>query len=444
GETNLSIIALAVVLLTGLVMLLWPRKYLTGLFLTVGLLMPLGQQIVIAGLHFTMLRILLLFSWIRILIIFLSGGRDTLRFHSTRIDKAIVLWILSSVITFTLLWGETGAFVDRMGLVYNALGAYFLMRMLCRTEQDVDAAVKVLAGICAILALCMLNEQLTGRNLFSVFGGVPEFAYLREGKLRSQGPFAHPILSGTFGATLFALFAGLWWQGKSKAVATVGMLSSMTVAVTSMSSTPLLALGGGVCALALWPLRNRMRLIRWATALCLVGLHLVMKAPVWALIARVDVIGGSSGDHRYQLVNQFINHFDQWWLLGTKLVAHWGFEMADLSNQYVELGVTGGLATLVCFIGILVCGFSQLGKARKASEGNDAKQRFYWVLGAALFSNTVAFFGISYFDQIIVAWYTLLAFIACSTAEVLSHSAEKVLDEPMIGAPVSAFASKAL
>jgi hypothetical protein len=169
-----------------------------------------------------------------------------------------------------------------------------------------------------------------------------------------------------------------------------------------------------------------------------------MKAPVWALIARVDVIGGSSGDHRYQLVNQFINHFDQWWLLGTKLVAHWGFEMADLSNQYVELGVTGGLATLVCFIGILVCGFSQLGKARKASEGNDAKQRFYWVLGAALFSNTVAFFGISYFDQIIVAWYTLLAFIACSTAEVLSHSAEKVLDEPMIGAPVSAFASKAL
>jgi len=117
GETNLSIIALAVVLLTGLVMLLWPRKYLTGLFLTVGLLMPLGQQIVIAGLHFTMFRILLLFSWIRILIIFLSGGRDTLRFHSTRIDKAIVLSILSSVITFTLLWGETVAFVDRMGLV---------------------------------------------------------------------------------------------------------------------------------------------------------------------------------------------------------------------------------------------------------------------------------------------------------------------------------------
>jgi hypothetical protein len=39
-------------------------------------------------------------------------------------------------------------------------------------------------------------------------------------------------------------------------------------------------------------------------------------------------------------------------------------------------------------------------------------------LGASLFANVVAFFGISYFDQTIVAWYALLAMIYAATISV--------------------------
>jgi hypothetical protein len=342
------------------------------------------------------------------------------------IDKALVLYVFSGLLTFTLLWRESAAFVDRLGFLYNAFGIYFLLRLLYRDEEDIDRTIKVFALICAVLAVCMVTEQFTGRNLFSVFGGVPEFTFVREGKLRSQGPFAHPILAGTFGATLLPLFLGLWWQNKkARAAAVLGIISATVITITSASSTPLMGYFAGILALCFWPLRRHMRLLRWGVVICLVGLHMVMKAPVWALIGRVDLVGGSSGDHRYELVNQFIMHFGDWWLLGVKEAGKWGFDMSDLSNQFVETGVTGGLLTLVLFVAIIVYCFKRLGDALAASQDNPRAERRLWALGAALFANVAAFFGISYFDQTMVSWYTLVAMIvAATTAGLQSHSAD--------------------
>ena len=49
-----------------------------------------------------------------------------------------------------------------------------------------------------------------------------------------------------------------------------------------------------------------------------------MKAPVWALIARVDLTGSSSSYQRYQLVDMTIRHFGAWWLIGTPDYVNWG------------------------------------------------------------------------------------------------------------------------
>ena len=66
----------------------------------------------------------------------------------------------------------------------------------------------------------------------------------------------------------------------------------------------------------MWPVRHRMKIFRWGVTICLIGLQLVMKAPVWALIQRINLVGGNSGYHRYELVNQAILHFREWWLVG--------------------------------------------------------------------------------------------------------------------------------
>jgi hypothetical protein len=186
--------------------------------------------------------------------------------------------------------------------------------------------------------------------------------------------------------------------------------------VTSHSSTPTLAYGAGLLAICAWPLRRHMRLVRWGFVLTLISLHLVMKAPVWFLIARVDIVGGSSGYHRAMLVNDFILHFRDWWLMGTTENARWGNTMWDLCNQFVAEGQVGGVATLACFVAMIYICFSRIGTARQAVEGDPNKEWYFWILGATLVSHIVAFFGISYFDQTRVSWFALLVIIVTATA----------------------------
>src|SRR6202030_2617548 len=105
----------------------------------------------------------------------------------------------------------------------------------------------------------------TGRNAFSVFGAAPANTAERDGKLRCQGAFRHPILAGTYAATLFPLFVGLWFQkGRNKIAAIVGGCCAVVATIAASSSGSVLALGCSVVGLALWCFRFKMRLFRWS------------------------------------------------------------------------------------------------------------------------------------------------------------------------------------
>jgi len=150
----------------------------------------------------------------------------------------------------------------------------------------------------------------------------------------------------------------------------------------------------------------------------LVVLHLVMKAPVWALIGRVDLVGGSSGFHRYELVNQFILRFFEWCLIGTRYTGDWGYLMGDTANEYVSEGTQGGLITLVLFISLLVMGFKLVGRVRKMRGVPQTHQKLLWALGSTLIACAVSFIGITFFDQSQVIWYTILGLIASASLAV--------------------------
>jgi hypothetical protein len=113
------------------------------------------------------------------------------------------------------------------------------------------------------------------------------------------------------------------------------------------------------------------------------------------------------------LIDQCIRHFGDWWLFGVKSTAEWGWDMWDTANQYVSICDNSGILPFILFLAAIVYGFKFLGKARKAA-GSRNQQQFFWILGAALFANAVAFFGISYWDQIQVVWYGLLAAISAA------------------------------
>lgn len=174
-------------------------------------------------------------------------------------------------------------------------------------------------------------------------------------------------------------------------------------------------------------------MIRWGIVLTLVSLHLYMTSPVWHIISDVDLTGSSSSYHRYQLVNQCILHFRDWALVGSKSYGTWGWDMWDLSNQYVAIADPSGLIPLISFLTILVLGFKYLGMARKVAEEERKQELFVWALGASLFANVVAFFGISYFDQTIVVWYALLAMISVVTVAARSAQREPQADFAVTG-----------
>ena len=223
------------------------------------------------------------------------------------------------------------------------------------------------------------------------------------------------------------LFFWLWTEGKSQRMAAyAGLAGATAMLVTAHASTPWMTLGAGLLALSLWPLRKRMSIIRWGLALTLVALHLVMKAPVWHLISRVDLTGSSSSWHRYTLVNQTILHFSDWWLLGYKYYDQWDWDMWDTSNLFVAAALTGGLVTLILVIAVFQRSFGAIGKARKRVSGDRTQEWFLWCLGSALFACIVSCFGIAFLYQSQMFLFALLAFITVATSEAKRVTAGKV------------------
>jgi hypothetical protein len=414
GESQVHPVIAVATLVAGVFILFLPRKRAIAPFLAAAFLIPMDQLVVIGAFHFQMLRILIAFGWVAMLFrnapgkrIF-SGGFNGM-------DKAVILWVGFTTIAVVGLWQDTSALNNQAGAIYTILGLYFFFRSFIRDQEDALQAIRTLAQVSAVIAVIMLLEQITNRNPYMLLGGSRAWTratlMVREGGLRSLGPFQHPILAGVFGGISLPLFVALWWNGMNRRIALIGMVASTVITLTSQSSTPLLAYAAGIFALCLWPFRRLTRLGRWGLSIVLIGLHLVMKAPVWALIARVDLTGGSSSYHRYMLVDQCIRHFSDWWLLGVKETGSWGWDMWDLANQYVAVAATSGLMPLIFFVTILVVGFKYLGNARISAEGERPQERFIWAFCAALVANCVAFFGISYFDQTMASWYLLLAMI---------------------------------
>jgi hypothetical protein len=94
--------------------------------------------------------------------------------------------------------------------------------------------------------------------------------------------------------------------------------------------------------------------------------------------------------------------------------------MWDVDNAFVAAGVGGGLITFIAFIAVLVYAYKRIGRSRilmrKSRQHRD--ERLVWALGACLFANTVGFFGIVYFDQSILIWYSLLAMVSATATFV--------------------------
>jgi hypothetical protein len=158
-----------------------------------------------------------------------------------------------------------------------------------------------------------------------------------------------------------------------------------------------------------------------------------MNAPVWYLIARIDLTGGSTGNFRAELITQALAHLDEWWLVGTDYTRHWmptGVDWSpyhtDITNYYIKMGVIGGLPLLILFVAILVTAFNLLGRTMTAIRGLDERgERIMWLLGGTLFAHTATFISVTYFDQSYVMFCVLIGILPAITMSEINLTAQR-------------------
>lgn len=412
NQTALHPVALAALLVMIIATLVVPRRHAVIPMIVLACFIPSGQRLVLFGCDFSFLRLLTLCGWLRIM-----ACGETRGFQWKTIDSLFVLWALAGTIAYCALEQTFASLIFKCGETYDSLGLYFLIRCLVRDWDDLECVLSAFIIISIPVALAFCLEYVTHRNPFLAFGGVPRIMDEREGRVRCQGAFSHAILAGCFWAWLVPMLIalrrspryGLTWVA-------VGLVTISVLVTLSASSTPILASLIGVFGMLAYPLRRQMRAIRWGVLLLLVTLHMVMKAPVWNLIARIDLVSGNTGWHRYYLIDRAIYHFGEWWALGTHSTAPWGFGLQDVTNQYILEGVRGGALTMLLFILIIALAFGSVGRLWRACGRDEYRARMAWAMGVALFVHCQNFIAVSYFGQMILPWYLLLATIASLSA----------------------------
>ncbi|HOB99973.1 MAG TPA: hypothetical protein PKM43_14685 [Verrucomicrobiota bacterium] len=402
-----------------------PRRWAAMVFSVGVIFVPMGANLSLGSLSLYPVRILVLAGLLRCAL-----RREYPDVSSVPCDRLVVLFALVMAASSVFREDVVGTFTNRMALSIDTVGTYVLFRTWISDWKGLSQYMRSMLVFLLPLGVFMSIEYITRRNLFHFVGGLPLESELREGSVRARGPFRHSILAGTFGAVALPMALAMWRS--EPRLARLGACLSFLVVFLSTSGGPIMTLGAVVLALTLWFVRARMRIIVRGALIGLVFLHIVMKAPVWYLIARIDVGGG--GYHRARLIDSAVQHFSDWWLAGTEYTRHWmptgvtwSENHTDITNNFLRMGVIGGLPLMLTFVGFYRESFKELAVLLDSSDADSQCSRFgAWCLGCSLFGHGVAMMSVSYYDQSSAIFISLVAGIASGSAAICT-SREDVL-----------------
>jgi len=378
--------------------------------------------LLIAACHFQFVPVIQLgasFDTAKLVILagLIRASRDNLLTWSARhpLDLLVAAWAGWMFISgFAHNPPDHNPITIRMSQIYGIVGSYLYARAFIRSPDDFLRYAKCLALVVLPLAALTIYEKYAQQNLYGLIGSGNAGVTIRTGRVRAGGPFAHPILLGTFAATSLVLLASLYRTEKRWSL--IGIITCVIIVLSSASSGPIVTAASGVMGLCLWRWRTSVGRIRTLVILMFVALHIAMQAPVWYLMARIDLAGGSTGWHRAELITAAVRHFGEWWLTGTDYTRHWiayGIEWSayhtDITNYYIGMGVTGGLLLLLLFVAILIKSFQLLGRRMKTMRRTkDPNEFMLWSVGASLFAHCFTFLSIGYFDQSYVPLFLVI------------------------------------
>lgn len=411
--------------------LLFDRRWALLAILAGTVFVTQGSAVVIFGINMEPIRFIELAGLTRVLV---RNEQKSISWNS--MDKFFVLfnvvYLSVYIVRCNLQPGAIDVVSYRFGYMCDALICYFVFRSLIDSIDVFNVFVADMIVLLLPFAGLMLVEAITGHNYFSSMGGVPATPILRDGFYRCQASFRHAITAGSVGSTLLPIFVYVCSRPSHRFRGIAGIIVSLIIVGTSHSSGPLMSAMAGIIAWVFWIFRDRMCQVRIGIVVSLIALHLIMNAPVWFLIAKVSAITGGDGWHRANLIDQFIKNTSGWWLMGMplELTEDWAatkmpWGAVDITNQYVAIGLNGGILSLAIFVMYFKICFASIGNGlKKVQTGVKGTEQniLLWALGATLFSHMVNIIAVSYWDQSYVIWYMTLASISSVAGCVLSKN----------------------
>ena len=347
-----------------------------------------AQRIVVGGVDLGFLRLVGLVVLVRII----SRGD----FRGSKIQFADLLVFVFSFcpVLAAILRGQTDSIMMTLGLGFDIFSMYMLGRVYLATLKDWGVQIRALAWVSVPIAILFAIEGATRHNLFAVFGGVAEVTRIRDGQLRAQGAFAHPILAGAWFVAVIPLFLSQLKADanrlRGQAVAVCGTICAMIVILAVSSSTPI----GGLVAIAVgyvfFPFRTSLQRIAIAAISLGILLHFVANDGLHGvLFTRATLVVGSTGDHRFNLYQAALDRIPEWFLFGVDSTAHWGDRLWDVTSEYIYNAVKGGILSLTLMIGLLYLGYRGIGRAMRGKGKRDIA--LLYGLGVSLFVHIVMF-----------------------------------------------------
>ena len=426
NQTQVHPLGIAVVLVACISILTSKRASAVLPILVIVCFIAPAQRVVLGAFDFSFIRLVLLAGVARV---FFRGEVGIVKWNTN--DLFFLLWLSSNCIIYSILWSQMWTVTNRLGAFVEAMSTYVVARSILRTRSDLRTMSFWLTVISIPVAIMFLVENTSRYNVFSIFGGVPDFTVVRAGRLRCQGAFSHPILAGTFWAAVlpFVLFLA-YYRGLARVLSCAGVLSIFVIVYACASSTPVLGLAACFIAVLSYPLRRFYGQILCVLLMMAVLLHFIMKAPVWHLLSRISAVGGSTGYHRYALIDAAITNFSDWAIAGCRSTADWGPGLRDVTNQYILQGMQGGILTLLLFLTLIGLSFRNAKKIICSGRFDTELTYFAFAVFVSVFVHCCCFIGVSYFGQINVLWYMTLAVSATLGEHYCSRVPSKYATKP--------------
>lgn len=376
-----------------------------------------SQRVIVGGIDFSFYRLIGLVLLFRIAAF---GQWSWNRPHA--VDYAIVFLCAIQVLATAV---RSGSVVNSIGTAGDFLLYYGLGRVCITNLQTWRVFIKPFAVATVAVCIPLTIEKFTGRNFLALFGGVPEITLVRDGKLRAQAAFVHPIIAGVILAGLVPVFLSLRRKASSidGSLFVFGAAAGVYATLLTSSSTPLGSLLFGILVFAVF---TRRAAVPWVvTGFVLLGLFLHVFSASGLhhiLFARTTFVAGSTGWHRYLLWDAAISRFGDWAAVGVNSTADWGRGLQDVTCQYIAAGVRGGLLALGALL--VALGISARSCWRKSLGPSLVENRIYWGMFAWLAANAVAFIAVTYFGQGTTMFAAILGAISSiAVASPVAHRA---------------------